>query len=135
MSEPEKGTCPECGAEIPEGANFCPVCGARVKAIMGAVSRLIEDYQRVLRDSPDNADAHYNLALAYMQAEDYVAAEKELLEVLRLEPQFADALVRLGRICIGRGEAEKAREYLLKALAIDPDEETAVRLLASIDTV
>jgi Tfp pilus assembly protein PilF len=114
--------------------NFCPACGARlkVKEISPAVSRMIEDYRKRLSTKPEDADAHYNLALAYLEAEEAQLAEAELRRVIELEPEFADARVRLAIIYLRRGEKEAARSELEKALQAEPENAAVKRLLESI---
>jgi len=109
--------------------NFCPVCGARLKAASAAVSRMIEDYRKRISTSPEDADAHYNLALAYLEAKEDGLAEVELRRVIELEPGFADAHLRLASIYLGRGEREKARKELQKALVAEPNNPAAREML------
>jgi len=120
--------CPGCGEQCQQEMNFCPTCGTRLRAISGAVGKIIEDYRRQLSDNPQDANAHYNLALAYLQAGEEHSAEAELRRVLELEPGFADAHVRLAGLYLRRGEKEKARSQLQQALEAEPDNLSARRL-------
>ncbi len=126
------GKCPSCGAECEEAMNFCSACGARLMVISPAVSRMIEDYRSRLANSPKDANAHYNLALAYLEAKDERLAEEELRRVIELEPEFADAYVRLARLYLGQGKQDAAKSELERALKVAPDDPTAKRLMDSI---
>jgi Tfp pilus assembly protein PilF len=112
--------------------NFCPICGAKLKAASGAVGKMIEDYRKRLADKPEDADAHYNLALAYLQAHDEELAEVELRRVFELEPSFADAHVRLAGIYLRQGKTEPAESQLRKALEVEADHAEAKRLLEQL---
>lgn len=125
----DAANCPQCGRECPADMNFCPACGAKLQAIPGVVGTMIEDYRKRLADTPNDADAHYNLALAYLKVKDEAAAEVHLRRVTELEPEFADAYAALGRILLHRGDMKGAIDELAKALQVEKNS-PAVRQLA-----
>jgi len=127
--------CRSCNSEVPQGAAFCPKCGARQEA--GAefetIDRMIEDYRRRLDDKPDDADARFNLALAYKHKG---LDELALAELARLRDEtegFVDLEYEMAALYLRRGELDQAREAAQRALAIEPDHRSAKRVLARIE--
>ena len=60
-------TCRSCGHEAEAKANFCANCGEPLWAAPDpAMEGMIRDARRTLSSNPDDAGAHYNLALAYL---------------------------------------------------------------------
>jgi cytochrome c-type biogenesis protein CcmH/NrfG len=77
-----------------------------------------------VRDHPDDPAARLDLAEAYLAAGDTGGALRQYEEVLRLDRENAEALVRVGAILAGTGGPRAARtalETVNRALAIDPD--------------
>lgn len=73
------------------------------------------------RNAPD---AHLLLGILCKENGDYVTAEREYREALRLNPQSGQALMELGKLLAGRGELAEARLRLEKAVAALPDSPT-----------
>ena len=117
--------CPVCGREVAEEASFCSHCGARMaNEPRGTASETMRDmtreYQRMVREHPEDANARYMLALALMYDRSWGQAAEQLQEVTRLSPEFADAHANLA-ICMARlGRPDAAREAIDGALAISP---------------
>ena len=61
------------------------------------------------------------------------AAERLFLQVATADPRNAIALVGLARIAVRHGDSEGARALAIRALAIDPDEAAATRLVVELD--
>lgn len=59
---------------------------------------------------------HYNLGLAYYYRGDYLSAEAEFKEVLKIDPEFPKAVEMLAEILIKRGNYEEAYDYIQRAL-------------------
>jgi tetratricopeptide (TPR) repeat protein len=59
-------------------------------------------------------------------------AERLYRQVVDADPRNAIALVGLARVAQGRGDPDSARELATRALAIDPDEAAARRLVDSL---
>src|SRR5947207_723855 len=64
---------------------------------------------------------HLERANRYFQAADYEKAEIEYLNVLRLDPQNAVAVPRLGLVCFEQGRLAPAYALLRKAGQLQPD--------------
>jgi predicted Zn-dependent protease len=63
---------------------------------------------------------------------DLEAAERLYHQISAADPHNAIALVGLARIAHRRGDEDDARSLAVRALAIDPDEAAATRLLAAL---
>lgn len=57
------------------------------------------------------ANHHYNLGVALLSKQDFVAAEECFLESLRQSPHMAESLVQLGGICLQRGDLDGCLRY------------------------
>lgn len=79
---------------------------------------------QVVRNEPDNADAHNNLGFAYRNAGMLDAAFKHFREALRLVPAHRGAHENIGEAWLKAGHKAKAREHLaaLKRACGDCDE-------------
>jgi tetratricopeptide (TPR) repeat protein len=64
----------------------------RVLMAQGKVQDAIQSLQKVAADAADSAQAHYYLAMAYLQSNDMAQANGELQQALRAEPGLPDAL-------------------------------------------
>ena len=119
--------CPNCGAEVPEEANFCPKCGASKRS--SAIDRMIEDARQALASNPDDAPARYNLAIAYKLGGMEDLALQELSRVAELQPDFGDVHYEIGVLHAKSGRAEEAITALARAVELDPGHTRAERLL------
>jgi tetratricopeptide (TPR) repeat protein len=89
---------------------------------------LAEEYRKAVADRPDDADAHYSLALALFYNERWAEAVVHLERVIELSPQFADAYARLVVCRAALGELEEAWQAAEAGLAIEPEHEDLQRL-------
>jgi len=126
--------CRSCDAELPQGAAFCPQCGTgqEAGAEFETIDRMIEDYRRRLDQKPQDADARFNLALAYKhkRLDELAIAELERLRDQGVE--FADLEYELGALYLRRRQSEQALQAAQRALAIEPDHRAAKQLLSRI---
>jgi len=60
------------------------------------------------------------------------AASRLFAQVAEADPRNAMAVVGLARMALRDGRADEARELLVRALAIDPDEAAAQRLIREL---
>jgi tetratricopeptide (TPR) repeat protein len=88
----------------------------------GDWDKAIEAYQRIIEDvfygTPHFALS--NMALAYYQKGDYVRAEKNFLEALKLSPDFVNALAGLATTYLAQGRSEEAVQKLERAIRKEP---------------
>jgi tetratricopeptide (TPR) repeat protein len=73
---------------------------------------------------------HYNLGLAYYYKGDYLSAEAEFKEVLKIDPGFPKVVETLAEILIKRESYDEAYEYLQKALRKEPYNSTLYYLIS-----
>jgi Tfp pilus assembly protein PilF len=69
----------------------------------------------------ESSEAHYNLGLDALRAQDLQTALHEFDESLKLDPGFAEALVGRGLTSVGFGDFDKAEADYRKAIAAKPD--------------
>jgi len=88
----------------------------------GDWDKAIEAYQKIIEDvfygTPHFALS--NMALAYYQKGDYVRAEKNFLEALKLSPDFVNALAGLATTYMAQGRYEEAAQKLERAVRKEP---------------
>jgi tetratricopeptide (TPR) repeat protein len=88
----------------------------------GDWDKAIEAYQKIIEDvfygTPHFALS--NMALAYYQKGDYVRAEKNFLEALKLSPDFVNALAGLAATYSALGRYEEAVQKLERAVRKEP---------------
>jgi eukaryotic-like serine/threonine-protein kinase len=96
--------------------------------------KAIEAYGNLAKAAPDNADVLFELAGLYEKSSAFDKAREEYTKVLTLDPKRVDALLAIGRVEVGSGNAQKGLEYLTRAepLAVEfgNDEERAQILQA-----
>ncbi len=102
--------------------------------IPGRMSDAIEHYEAALRIDPKLAWVHFNLALHLAQIPGRAAdALVHYDEALRLKPEYPDALNGAAILLAQEGHFEEARARWTKALAIDPNYQTARQNLRLLD--
>lgn len=89
--------------------------------------------EALTRFAPEEAQYHYLLGVARMQAGDMPAACESLLRAEQLEPGRALTLVALGLALNSRKLYEQAKPYLLRSLAAEPDSLEAQAALAEAE--
>lgn len=80
----------------------------------------LDSLQTALRNDPDNAVAHYQLGLAFVQVHDLNRAESEWQEAVGLRPALTSAQRALASLEIDRGEIESALQRAQQMIAADP---------------
>jgi tetratricopeptide (TPR) repeat protein len=125
-------SCPNCEREVAEGANFCANCGSSLRT--PAMEAIVDDARRALKKNPGDADAHYNLALAYKMTGPEELALREFVAVTELQPDFADAHVEAAALYAKLGQTEQAVAAAQRALAAEPENRAARRLLDRLGT-
>jgi predicted Zn-dependent protease len=75
----------------------------------------LEQFKQMVAEFPDAPMAHFSLGKAYLERRQYADAARSLEEAVRLDPQYAAAMVSLGDAYTGTGETQKARVVLTRA--------------------
>lgn len=72
-------------------------------------------FKRLVADFPGSPMGHFSLGKLCLEERRYGEAAQSLEEAVRLDPQYAAALVALGDAYAGAGQMDKAREVLTRA--------------------
>ena len=87
--------------------------------LQGDADKAIETYEALRKNFPNDPDLLFSLASLYEQTGDLKNASLALQNLIRIDPNDAQAYFELGKDTILIGESEKAiSQYLVKALAI-----------------
>jgi len=87
----------------------------------GQVSEAIIEYKNVLQIDPNDAEAHYELAKAYLIQNDLPKGFWELRETARLDPTNLDAKLQYGQLARAGGELEEALQQAEDVIAAEPE--------------
>jgi tetratricopeptide (TPR) repeat protein len=79
-----------------------------------------EIYTKILKSSPDVAEAYYNIAL--LNGSDKVKQTIFIKKALAINPLYESAWVELARIDIENKDYDRAQKYLSNALYIDEND-------------
>ena len=91
-----------------------------------------EAFEAALAIEPDLIDALVGLSTVFWRSGAAARAELVVREALRLEPANPEALVQMGWLHLGRGEAQEARDHALWVLQQDATDDGALTLLTAI---
>ncbi len=89
-------------------------------------------FEHALRVTSDNALAHINLGIAYLNRGRLDDAERELLKAIEIHPGASEAHAGLGVVRASSGRAEEALESYRAALRLDPGSSSTHREMASL---
>ena len=81
----------------------------------------IENYEKAVAINPRYAKAHYNLAGALHDLEDFNASIKSYQDTLNIEADYAEAHNNLGNVFREVNQLDSAIDSFKKAIAIKPD--------------
>lgn len=87
----------------------------------------------VLRRQPNRVEALTLRASAFRYLDNLPGAEDDVNQALKLDPDFADALLERGMLKRMRGDDAAAREDWLRAIAAAPDSEAADTARANLE--
>lgn len=85
-----------------------------------ALQRGIDEYIATLHTNLDRPEAHVALGLLHAQRGDVVAAEKEYMEALKLDPSSEQGAINLADLYRELGRDAEGEKVLRRALAVDP---------------
>jgi adenylate cyclase len=85
-----------------------------------AVAQTREAAQKAIALDPSDAEAHWLLAEAYLADGRFEQAEAEFERAVTLNPNHADLLAGWGYASTLLGESERASEFIIKAMRLNP---------------
>jgi len=100
----------------------------------GQARRAEEEYDRILRQDPDNAQALRNRGAARAEQGRHDEAVADYDRALQLKPGDAEAHIGRGNSRVGQGRLAEAAEDYDRALQLDPDSAAAHNNRAIIET-
>ena len=74
-----------------------------------------EQFKQLVSEFPDSPMGHFSLGKLYLDERRYAEAAKSLEEAIRLDSEYAAALVALGDAYAGLGDKARARATLERA--------------------
>jgi len=129
---------PRCGLEVADGDAFCKHCGEKLasrRQPSQTMEALAAEFQHVVNEHPNDADAQYSLGLALLYNERWAQAAEHLQRVIELTPDFADAYARLV-VCLARmGRGDEAMAAAEEGLAVAPEHEDLLRLKGQLEAL
>jgi Tfp pilus assembly protein PilF len=69
---------------------------------------------------PYHRDAHTNLGICFAQSNRHTEAEAAFHRALQIDPTFARGYTNLGALAVMAQQPERARDFYLRALDIEP---------------
>ncbi len=98
----------------------------------GYLDQAVASFQRVVRDYPNYAEAHYNLGTLYLRKRLLAEARDHLLRAVRLRPDYINALNNLGLVAAEQGQTHEAEGYFREALQRNPEYSLALQNLGTL---
>lgn len=99
--------------------------------IHGTKHTVVVNRKEIIHEPPPAAVEQFELGLAYRQSDDITAAEEAYRKGLKIDPDFAEAMVNLANICRSTDRTEEGERLLEKAVALTGSP-TAILNLAAV---
>src|SRR5437660_344212 len=96
----------------------------------GKHAEAVDQFEKALALRPSDALAQHNLAMAYLRGEDMEKAYPLLTALAAKGPASLDVYIALSEAEHARKNEAKSREYLQKAIQLDPNNATLIRQLS-----
>ena len=93
----------------------------------GLYPKAIESYKKYLEKNSEDADARIDMGVCYYNLKDYDNAIKEMTTALKYKPDHQIGHLNLGIVNLSSGNLEKSREWLQKAVNLNPNNEVGKR--------
>lgn len=106
--------------------------GAAAAYALGLKADAETFWKTAIANDSDHADAHYNLGVLYLGADDPDTAALYLSRAIQLDPHNALALNNLACILVDRGQLQEAMELLNRALDANPRLPDTYRTLENV---
>lgn len=93
---------------------------ARIRLAHSKPDEALTLLQRVLKDSPQFAAAHYFLGITYLQKQQRAQARAAVTDAVKFNPWLGDARITLAQIHLSEGSLDLALEQAQAAIQINP---------------
>ena len=90
-------------------------------------------FEQCLACGGENGDTYNELAICFMELQNYEQAEKHLLQALKSEPENTKIMSNLGFLMLKKGKTEQARSYFSAVLEFDPNDRIAKKALEDLE--
>ncbi|WP_455160108.1 tetratricopeptide repeat protein [Treponema lecithinolyticum] len=91
-------------------------------------------FEQCLACGGENGDTYNELAICFMELQNYEQAEKHLLQALKSEPENTKIMSNLGFLMLKKGKTEQARSYFSAVLEFDPNDRIAKKALEDLES-
>ena len=91
-------------------------------------------FENAVNLQPDDYETHFKIALAYLRINDLKSAFNRLHFIISEQPNSASALSVMGSVLANMGQFEDAKSHLERALAINPQDQSARENLDQINS-
>ncbi|HEX2833751.1 MAG TPA: tetratricopeptide repeat protein [Thermoanaerobaculia bacterium] len=98
----------------------------------GMLDEAVQVFRKALKIDPKNTDLVDSLVTALLEAKDFANAQQIVEAALEQNANHPRLLAMLGKIQLGKGDANGARTTLERALASDPNENSVRDALAEL---
>ena len=89
-------------------------------------------YREVIRADPDDSDAYNNLGTIYERQGKVKSATKLYLKAAKATEPVPTAYYNLARLYLEDGDEERARAAIERAVALEPENETYIKLYSKV---
>jgi tetratricopeptide (TPR) repeat protein len=96
---------------------------AHLKNDSGLYEQAIVDYRKYLGKIPSDADARIDMGVCFYNLHNYDEAIKQMETAVKYSPKHQIGYLNLGIVNLTAGNFEKSKEWLKKAVEIDPNSE------------
>ena len=115
--------------------NEALISRSKMQISSGDLNDAIATLQTVIKNDPNNSEAHYDLGVAFDRSADLDGAETEWIEAAHLRPDLVDAQRALAGAALRRGNPNKLAEAAAQIISLRPNSPDgyALRALSEIN--
>jgi tetratricopeptide (TPR) repeat protein len=96
------------------------ICRGQIQNREGHPGDAVDTLQRLLRNSPDNAIAHYHLGVAYDSLGNWQLAESEWQDAARLRPDLVEAHRALAQMALRKADMSALAQSATEIIKLEP---------------
>lgn len=100
---------------------------AHLKNDSGFYDKAIIDYTHYLEMNPSDADARIDMGVCYYNLQNYPKAIEEMEKALTYQPTHQIAHLNLGVVTMASGDIETSKQWLEKAVKLNPNTDAGKR--------